>query len=286
MQDYDGTLKQLLQTSAASVLRQLTGMTITRWLSAEIPRVKTMRADLLGETADGHLIHIELQASNDPLMALRMAEYALLIYRKYARYPRQIVLYVGAPPLRMPASLTEPDAENPDFVFKYRLIDIRDLDGADLLASPHIKDNVLAILTRWQDKVDVIRQILARIAKLKGLERRAALAVFLIISELRLLASTIEEEAEKMPILLDIMDHSVIGPAIRKGLQQGLEQGRQEGRKQALQGTLARMIKRKFGSLPTRVKSRLAKLSEPELDDLALRLLDASTLEELFPKSR
>jgi hypothetical protein len=46
------------------------------------------------------------------------------------------------------------------------------------------------------------------------------------------------------------------------------------------------MIKRKFGSLPTRVKSRLAKLSEPELDDLALRLLDASTLEELFPKSR
>jgi hypothetical protein len=282
MQDYDGTLKLLLQASAASVLRQLTGMTITRWLNAEMPRVKTMRADLLGETADGHLIHIELQASNDPLMALRMAEYALLIYRQHARFPRQIVLYVGGPPMRMSASLTEPDAVNPDFLFKYRLIDIRDLDGADLLASPHIEDNVLAILTRWQDQLGVIRQILARIAKLKGLERRAALSVFLIISELRLLASTIEEEAEKMPILLDIMDHSVIGPAIRKGL----EQGRQEGRKQALQGVLARQIKRKFGSLPTRVKSRLAKLSEPELDDLALRLLDASQLEELFPKSR
>jgi predicted transposase YdaD len=270
MQDYDGALKLLLQASAASVLRQITGMTITKWLSAEIPRVQTMRVDLLGETADGHLIHIELQASNDPLMALRMAEYALRIYRKYGKYPRQIVLYVGAAPLRMADSLMQPNAENPDLAFKYTLIDIRDLDGGELLASPHIEDNVLAILTRWQDQAATIRQILARIATLEEQERRAAFSLFLIISELRALASTVKEESERMPILLDMKDHSVFGPIMREGRQ----------------AMLTRLITKKFGTLPAHLESRLADLSFAELDEVADRILDASSIEDLFPKAQ
>ncbi len=150
-----------------------------------------------------------------------------------------------------------------------------------MLASPHIEDNVLAILTRWQDHVATIREILARIAKLEEPERRAALSVFLIISELRALAKTVKEEGEKMPILLDMKDHSVFGPAIR----QGLEQGRQEGR-QEMEDMLTLQIKTKFGTAPGSLQSSLAKLSAAELKKVGLRILEVSRVEDLFPESQ
>jgi hypothetical protein len=67
MHEYDSTLKLLLQGSAT--------------LNVELPKVQNRRVDLLGETADGGLIHIEIQSTNDDQMALRMAEYCLAIYR-------------------------------------------------------------------------------------------------------------------------------------------------------------------------------------------------------------
>ena len=59
-----------------------------RWHNAELPKVEQIRVDLLGETADGELIHIELQSTNDPLTALRMMEYSLRVYRLFGRFPR------------------------------------------------------------------------------------------------------------------------------------------------------------------------------------------------------
>ncbi len=94
-----------------------------------------------------------------------------------------------------------------------------------------------------------------------------------------------------MPILNDILDHQVIGPAIREGLQQGLEKGLQQGRELGLQQglqqgrleILRRLLEKRFGPLPNAAATRLYALSETELDQLALRILDASTLDELFP---
>ena len=43
---------------------------------------------------DGSLVHIELQATNDPDMGYRMLMYYVLITQKYRRPLRQFVLYV------------------------------------------------------------------------------------------------------------------------------------------------------------------------------------------------
>ncbi len=101
MHEYDVALKVLLQAATDSLLRQATGLSVARWLNVEMPQVLSSRVDLLGETADGALVHIELQSTNDPDMALRMAEYSLRIYRQFRRFPKQIVLYVGERKLRM-----------------------------------------------------------------------------------------------------------------------------------------------------------------------------------------
>jgi hypothetical protein len=42
-------------------------------------------------------------------------------------------------------------------------------------------------------------------------------------------------------------------------------------------------LEKRFGALPDWVEFRLSSLSAPELDDLALRLLNTPRLEDLFP---
>jgi predicted transposase YdaD len=280
MHEYDVALKLLLQSSATSLLRQLTGARVESWEKTEFPLVNTRHADLLGWTTDHELIHIELQSTNKSDMAARMAEYALRVYLQMGRYPKQIVLYVGEAVMRMEAAI-----EEPGFSFRYQLVDIRDLDAGQLLASPRIEDNLVAILMRLPDQEFTIRQILGRIAKLEEPARSAAFAQFLIISGLRRLVPSVEEEAEKMPILNDIMDHQVIGPAIRKGLQQGLQQGRQEGLKEGLlrsQNILRQLLERRFGPLPEWVGKRVAESSAAELEEITISVLDAKDLEHLF----
>ena len=280
MHEYDTALKLLLQGSGGAALRELTGgADITGWLTSELPQVYTRQADLLGLTTDGRLMHIELQSTNDSNMPLRMAEYALGMYRVSGRFPHQVVFYVGEPRLRMSTVLRGPDSSDPDFAFRYRLLDVRDLSASTLLESPRIEDNVLAVLTRLRNPAETIRRVLSRIARLDDSSRRSIFDKLLIISGLRRLEQVIREEAQKMPILNDILEHQVIGPAILQGREQGRQEGIQEGR----QDILRRQLERRFGAIPAWVEARLATLSAPELDDLALRLLDASTLEELLP---
>jgi flagellar biosynthesis/type III secretory pathway protein FliH len=101
-----------------------------------------------------------------------------------------------------------------------------------------------------------------------------------------------------MPILNDIMDHKIIGPAIRKGLEQGLQQGlqqgleqgleqgrqqgRQEGRQEGERSMLRALIGKRFGPIPPSVDERLSNLSVAELEAMSFRLFDAQTLGELF----
>jgi len=146
MQEYDVALKLLLQGPAKLVMHELTGGSIEKWLDIELPKVQNLRMDLLGETGDGSLVHIELQSGNDAAMPLRMAEYCFGVYRLFGKLPRQVLLYVGEAPLRM-----ESEIRGPDLFFRYRMIDIRDLDGDRLLESEETGDNIIAILARLRD---------------------------------------------------------------------------------------------------------------------------------------
>jgi hypothetical protein len=130
-----------------------------------------------------------------------MAEYLSGIGRRYGLFPRQVVLYVGEAPLRMKDRI-----EGPDFSVRFHLVDIRELDGEQLLASASIGDNVLAVLTRLSEQLKVVRRILERIAAGQPEKRDQALSELLILARLRRLSGDLKREVEKMPILLDMMD--------------------------------------------------------------------------------
>ena len=276
MQEYDVALKLLLQGSATLVMRELTGTAVAKWLDVELPKVQSVRnprLDLLGETVDGDLVHLELQSGNDTAMPLRMAEYSLGVFRLFGRFPRQVVLYVGESELRMASELRAPGV-----LFQYRLIDIRALDGDRLLESGDVGDNVIAILAGLRDHEGAVRRIMERIAGLAPAERETALAQLMILAGLRHLSQIVERETRNMPIDLDIRDHEVLGPMFIEAEQKGLQKGRQEGELTVLR----RLIEKRFGPLPGWAAEKLAALPVSALEDLSERVLDAASVEELL----
>jgi hypothetical protein len=154
----------------------------------------------------------------------------------------------------------------PDLSFRYRLIDIRELDGDRLLDSEEVGDNVIAILARLRDDRAAVRRIVQRIAGIPAAGRQPAMSQLLILAGLRKLEEAVEQETRQMPIYIDILENKVLGREFKRG-----------------ERTLLRgQIEKRFGALPAWVDERLADKTVPELEDLGLRVLDAPSLEDLF----
>ncbi len=279
MNQFDIALKSLLQRQLQSgFLATLTGFRIAEWLGTELPEVRTRHVDLLGRTEIGDLVHIEFQSRNDSRMALRMAEYALAIYRRHKVFPTQIVIYVGERPLRMPTSLTAPT-----WAYQCRIVDIRTLSTEKLLASPHLEDNVLAILTHLADSQATIRRILEQISTATSEQRAVAVAELLLLAGLRQLRVIMKEELARMSVLIDIKRHTIFGPMYREGREEGRQEGREEGVLEGERRIALRQLTRRFGELPPAYVKRIKAMNSQEIESLTDCLLDAASLKDLLP---
>lgn len=250
----------------------------------ELPKVQNARLDLLGESAAGELVHIELQSSNDAEMALRMAEYFLAIYRQHGRFARQVVLYVGPERVRMPEELSPAGMK-----FRYEMVDVRSLDGDKLIESPKTSDNVFAVLASLRQERLALRRILRKLSQCAEPERRFYLEALLTLAGLRGLGRIVEEEGKNMPILNDIMDHEVLGREFKRGVEVGrreiLEEKqleRQEGRLEGEIDFLRLLLKSRFGDLPPWVDENLMRRSEAELKAIVGRIWNVNSLEDLL----
>lgn len=154
------------------------------------------------------------------------------------------------------------------------------MDSTPLLASAEVSDNVLSILTHLSDQQQAIEQIVSKIAaEPEGERRKFYLEALLILAGLRDLEEQVEKEVNKVPVFIDILENKVLGREYKRGHQEGLQEGRQEGER----AMLRLMLEKRFGALPEWTIQRLGQLTEPELRDLGLRLLEVRSLEELLP---
>ncbi|MGH9437123.1 MAG: hypothetical protein ACRD22_04315 [Terriglobia bacterium] len=260
MHQFDVVLKILLRDSIARVA----GKPVARWIETELPRVQKRSIDMLGETADGELIHIEIQSGHDEEMRFRMLQYLGLIARMHRRIPRQVLLYAGRERLRMPSEITWADGFH-----RYQLIDMLGVDGEPLLASPEPSDNVLAILARLKDSRDAVRRILESVSRLPGEKANEYFQALLIIAGLRGLEEAVQQEAQRMQ-MIDLSQNRVLGPAYL--------QGRKEGREEMVR----QLIEQRLGNLPEWVEQKLSQSSTEELAAVGLRVPDAASFEDLF----
>ena len=261
MHDYDTALKAVLLGPARQTLLEITGLEIRDWKNVELPDVQNPRADMLGETETGALVHIELQSTNDASMPIRMALYGLRIYLRHGRFPRQVVLYVGEAPIRMAASLSLPG-----LTYEYKLLDIRELDGDRLLESEWIGDNIIAILACLSDQRAAVRRILTKIAGLEYAAREVAFAELFLLAGLRKSEDVVERERKDVPILTDIRDHKIIGREYKRGEIT----------------ILRRQIEDRFGPLPDWAEENLQNRTWRDLEDLSVRVYRSETIDDLL----
>ncbi len=88
------------------------------------------------------------------------------------------------------------------------------------------------------------------------------------------------QEVESMFTHSDLKKTRVYQEAMQEGKQEGLQIGKQEGlQRQA--AMLVRMLTRKFGKISPSIKSKIAKLSVAQLEDLAEVIFDLQTTADL-----
>lgn len=66
------------------------------------------------------------------------------------------------------------------------------------------------------------------------------------------------------------------------GVAQGVEKGVEQGRLDGERTLVMRQIQHRFGDVPAALGLRLQGASQAELEDLADRVLDATSLDDLF----
>ena len=77
---------------------------------------------------------------------------------------------------------------------------------------------------------------------------------------------------------IDIRQNSFLNEVFQEGRIEGRNEGRNEGRA----ALLSFQLERRFGTLPEWVQEKLALTQVIDLENWAGRLLDATTLEEVF----
>ena len=100
--NYDVVVKDLFQRDHPSLLDQLTGgVKVREFLNLELAAVEERLADLLILLEDDTILHIDFQSTNDRDMVYREGLYGVMAAWKYKRRVQQVVLYMGAPKMRM-----------------------------------------------------------------------------------------------------------------------------------------------------------------------------------------
>ncbi|MBF0566902.1 MAG: hypothetical protein HQK89_16880 [Nitrospirae bacterium] len=114
-QQYDITLKDIIKDVPVNFLKLLTGFNTGKFIDAQFPDVRMRLPDLIIETPDGSLEHLEIQSNNERMLG-RMYLYSGLIFNQHKIMPHQTLLYVGNAPVRM-----ETIIRSGDNIFSYKL---------------------------------------------------------------------------------------------------------------------------------------------------------------------
>lgn len=283
MQNFDVALKELFQSVGTTLTEKLAGAAPVEWLNVELPATRSLRADFVCRLTTGLLFHIEFNSYNEAELVWRMLDYLTDLRKKYGSVPKQVVLYIGREPLKMPNRI---DVTDPPLSYEVEMIDLGNLNAEELLASEKIGDVILAILNRQADPRQTLARIFERLKPLEPEQRLRACRLLVILSAKRNLSDTVIEGVKEMAFLIDPMEDTFFRRLYEKGLTEGEEKGRVEGRVQGRVQAEARILlstlRQKFGPLPASVEQSIQSATSDQLENWLARILPAKTLNEVL----
>jgi len=147
---YDKIFRENMEAALPGIIEHLLGLDIVH--SEEIPddiqHTKERKPDLLKKVTDSSgnvfILHIEYQLKSENEMVYRMAEYMIMLQRKYSLPVKQFVLFMGAGKAIMPPEITDDRLK-----FSYQLIALSEISYKLFFKSDKTGEKILAILANF-----------------------------------------------------------------------------------------------------------------------------------------
>lgn len=289
---YDATLKKIFHRPPNRLLSYAVGREIVagRVLPTDLITVENLHPDLLFEADDGTLIHAELHGYGMEEFACRNLIYFGLLLRDYQRPPVQVVFWIGSGPVGVTGGLQYPETLD----YRYRVIDVKQIDAEWLLEGAEVEESVFAVLCKSADPRQTVARIVRRIRESPVERQREAVAQLLVLSGLRGLKGLVREEITRMPFTIDIHENEFLEEIYQDGLEKGLERGLERGLEKGLekgidQGRIENarelvtgLAEAKFGALSPAAKERIGAAGLPDLHRWSRQVLSAQHLDEIF----
>ena len=149
---YDKILRENMEAALPGLIRNLLNIHAvkTEEIPDDIQHTKERKPDVLKKVTDkkgeSFVLHLEFQAKDEPKMAFRMAEYYIMLLRRYELPVRQYVIYIGEGIPAMTDCIYSGAMK-----FKYELIALSTIDYHLLLRSDNPEEKMLAILANLGD---------------------------------------------------------------------------------------------------------------------------------------
>ncbi|HWK07104.1 MAG TPA: hypothetical protein VNS58_25900 [Puia sp.] len=239
---YDRIFKENIEAALPGLIKNLLDLHLvhTEELPDDVQHTKERKPDVLKKVTDKNdktfVLHIEFQVKDEPEMVYRMAEYYIMLHRRYRLPIRQYVIYIGAGIPTMTAHL---HLEQMDF--KYKLIALAAVDYQLLLRSDNPEEKMLAILANFGsgDPGRIIENIVKQVittskgdfSKLRHIRQLRILAQLrnLTPENLEIMDSIAKYITKEKDILYRLGEREGMEKGIEKGIEKGMEKGKIEG---------------------------------------------------------
>lgn len=239
------------------------------------------------------LIHVEVQSSRDPDFAERMLVYRYRIHDRFRRDCVSLAVLVDSSPQWRPDRF-EIKRWGDRLLHEFpsvKLLDYQERIPDLLEANNPIALAVVAQLRALDSRRDGDlryrwKRELVWLLYRRGYSREQVIGLFEFIDWLIALPAPLELEFQQelqaleaelgMPYIT-----SVERIGIEKGRKEGRLEGRQEGRQEGETTILLSQLCRRFGNLSPALRNRISGLNTNQLEDLAIALLDFTTLADL-----
>jgi hypothetical protein len=212
-------------------------------LPDDIQHTKERKPDVLKKITESSgstfVLHIEFQAKNEPEMAFRMADYFIMLLRKYKLPVRQYVIYIGSDPPTMPDCI-----QSGPMKFAYQLITISGIDYRILLQSDHPEEKILAILANFGE--DNPQLAISTIAKQVIDTSAGDFAGQRHLNQLRILSKLRNFDPKALRMLYDLQDLLSDERDIlyRIGEVKGMEKGEAKATKKAQEKFVKKLLRK------------------------------------------
>lgn len=255
---------------------------------------KLVRVTRLSGTEDWIYLHIEVQGSPQAEFAERMFVYNYRLFDRYHRPVASMALLADQSEGWHPSSFGF-EVLGCEHTLKFPTTKLLDFAGreAELQAEP----NPFALVTLAHLLTKATRQDMAArfAAKWKLIqllyqrrwEKQRIIDLFVVLDWMMRLPEHLAQELWQNIDLLEEQEQmryvsSVERIGIEKGREQGLQQGREQGLQQGEALALQRLLRKRFGAIPSEISARIAAASLSEIEGWFDQAIEAGRIDDVF----